>query len=61
MNLGFIGLGIMGAPMALHLIEAGHQLYVQHAQQGARQHRCHERRRAAPTRRKWRARPTSCS
>jgi 2-hydroxy-3-oxopropionate reductase len=28
MNLGFIGLGIMGAPMALHLIEAGHQLYV---------------------------------
>jgi 2-hydroxy-3-oxopropionate reductase len=28
MKLGFIGLGIMGAPMALHLIEAGHQLYV---------------------------------
>ena len=28
MNIGFIGLGIMGTPMALHLINAGHQLYV---------------------------------
>uniref|UniRef100_UPI0015E35ADD NAD(P)-dependent oxidoreductase n=1 Tax=Methylibium rhizosphaerae TaxID=2570323 RepID=UPI0015E35ADD len=28
MNIGFIGLGIMGTPMALHLIEAGHQLHV---------------------------------
>ena len=28
MNIGFIGLGIMGTPMALHLVEAGHQLYV---------------------------------
>jgi len=27
MNIGFIGLGIMGAPMALHLVNAGHQLY----------------------------------
>ena len=27
-KLGFIGLGIMGAPMAAHLIEAGHQLFV---------------------------------
>jgi 2-hydroxy-3-oxopropionate reductase len=27
-NLGFIGLGIMGAPMAQHLMNAGHQLYV---------------------------------
>ena len=27
-KLGFIGLGIMGTPMALHLIDAGHQLYV---------------------------------
>jgi len=27
-KLGFIGLGIMGAPMALHLIEAGHDLFV---------------------------------
>ena len=27
MKIGFIGLGIMGAPMALHLIKAGHQLY----------------------------------
>jgi 2-hydroxy-3-oxopropionate reductase len=28
LNIGFIGLGIMGAPMARHLIDAGHQLYV---------------------------------
>ena len=27
MKIGFIGLGIMGAPMALHLINAGHALY----------------------------------
>ena len=28
MKIGFIGLGIMGAPMALHLVNAGHQLFV---------------------------------
>jgi 2-hydroxy-3-oxopropionate reductase len=28
LSIGFIGLGIMGAPMALHLIKAGHQLFV---------------------------------
>lgn len=28
MNIGFIGLGIMGTPMALHLVEAGHRLFV---------------------------------
>jgi 2-hydroxy-3-oxopropionate reductase len=28
MKLGFIGLGIMGAPMAGHLVAAGHQLFV---------------------------------
>ena len=28
MKLGFIGLGIMGAPMALNLINDGHQLFV---------------------------------
>jgi 2-hydroxy-3-oxopropionate reductase len=28
LNLGFIGLGIMGAPMCRHLIAAGHQLFV---------------------------------
>jgi 2-hydroxy-3-oxopropionate reductase len=27
-KLGFIGMGIMGAPMALHLIKAGHALFV---------------------------------
>jgi 2-hydroxy-3-oxopropionate reductase len=28
LNIGFVGLGIMGAPMASHLIAAGHQLFV---------------------------------
>ncbi len=28
MNLGFIGLGIMGSPMAGHLLAAGHRLFV---------------------------------
>src|SRR5689334_3847165 len=28
MDIGFIGLGIMGAPMALHLANAGHTLHV---------------------------------
>jgi 2-hydroxy-3-oxopropionate reductase len=28
MNVGFIGLGIMGAPMAGHLLTAGHRLFV---------------------------------
>jgi 2-hydroxy-3-oxopropionate reductase len=28
LKLGFIGLGIIGAPMALHLVNAGHQLSV---------------------------------
>ncbi len=27
-KIGFIGLGIMGAPMAQHLLDAGHQLFV---------------------------------
>src|SRR5579862_1697092 len=29
MDLGFIGLGIMGTPMAANLLAAGHTLYVQ--------------------------------
>ena len=28
MNIGFIGLGVMGRPMAEHLIDAGHSLTV---------------------------------
>jgi len=28
LKLGFIGLGIMGTPMACHLLKAGHQLFV---------------------------------
>ena len=27
LKLGFIGLGIMGTPMAQHLLNAGHQLF----------------------------------
>ncbi|HJD43877.1 MAG TPA: 2-hydroxy-3-oxopropionate reductase, partial [Candidatus Paenalcaligenes intestinipullorum] len=26
-KVGFIGLGIMGAPMAVHLIKGGHELF----------------------------------
>ncbi len=33
-KLGFIGLGIMGGPMALHLIEAGHQVALWSFSQG---------------------------
>ena len=29
MKVGFIGLGIMGAPMALNLMKAGHMMFVQ--------------------------------
>jgi 2-hydroxy-3-oxopropionate reductase len=36
LNLGFIGLGIMGAPMAGHLLKAGHHLHV-HTRRGAPQ------------------------
>ena len=28
MKIGFIGLGVMGRPMAQHLVEAGHELYL---------------------------------
>ena len=28
MNIGFIGFGTMGAPMAGHLLQAGHALHV---------------------------------
>ena len=28
MKVGFIGLGVMGRPMALHLAQAGHELHV---------------------------------
>ncbi|WP_219209923.1 2-hydroxy-3-oxopropionate reductase [Variovorax boronicumulans] len=33
-KIGFIGLGIMGAPMAAHLLDAGHALFV-HTRSGA--------------------------
>ena len=36
MKIGFIGLGIMGAPMALHLVNAGHELtYVKRSKTNA--------------------------
>jgi 2-hydroxy-3-oxopropionate reductase len=28
MNIGFIGLGVMGRPMAEHLIDTGHTLHL---------------------------------
>ena len=28
LKLGFVGLGIMGAPMAGHLVNAGHQVFI---------------------------------
>ncbi|HEX9180737.1 MAG TPA: NAD(P)-binding domain-containing protein, partial [Burkholderiales bacterium] len=28
MNVGFVGLGIMGKPMAGHLIKGGHTVYL---------------------------------
>jgi 2-hydroxy-3-oxopropionate reductase len=34
MKIGFIGLGIMGAPMCGHLIDAGHELYVKSGRHG---------------------------
>ena len=36
MKLGFIGLGIMGAPMAGHLLAAGHELFA-HSRSGVPQ------------------------
>lgn len=35
MGIGFIGLGIMGKPMAGHLLQAGHELIVYNRSQGA--------------------------
>lgn len=35
MDIGFIGLGVMGAPMATHLAKAGHRLTVLDANRGA--------------------------
>jgi 3-hydroxyisobutyrate dehydrogenase-like beta-hydroxyacid dehydrogenase len=29
MNIAFVGLGIMGRPMGLNLVRAGHALFVQ--------------------------------
>ena len=34
MNIGFIGLGVMGAPMAGHLIAGGHKVFL-HSRRGA--------------------------
>ena len=34
-NIGFIGLGVMGTPMAKHLIAAGHHLTVHNRSRGA--------------------------
>ena len=34
-NIGFIGLGVMGKPMAKHLIAAGHRLTVHNRSRGS--------------------------
>ena len=36
MKIGFIGLGIMGAPMAGHLLDGGHELFVYTPRQACR-------------------------
>ena len=33
-NIGFIGLGVMGKPMAMHLVAAGHRLVVHNRSRG---------------------------
>jgi hypothetical protein len=40
-NIGFIGLGVMGKPMAGHLIKAGHRLTVHNRSRGAVDERLH--------------------
>ena len=37
MNIGFIGLGVMGRPMAGHLIDAGHTLYLNRVKPASRE------------------------
>src|SRR5471030_1766771 len=34
-NIGFIGLGVMGKPMAKHLVAAGHRIFVHNRSRGA--------------------------
>ena len=61
MKIGFIGLGIMGAPMALHLVNAGHQLFVHtrsKVPEAIAASTAHGLRRRAP---RSRARPRWCS
>ncbi len=36
MNIGFIGLGVMGRPMARHLIDAGHKLFLHRVKPSSR-------------------------
>ncbi|MDR9805638.1 2-hydroxy-3-oxopropionate reductase [Rhizobium hidalgonense] len=36
MNIGFIGLGVMGRPMAEHLIDAGHTLHLSRVREASR-------------------------
>ncbi|MDR9776920.1 2-hydroxy-3-oxopropionate reductase [Rhizobium hidalgonense] len=36
MNIGFIGLGVMGRPMAEHLIDAGHTLHLSRVKEASR-------------------------
>ena len=62
-NVAFLGLGVMGYPMAGHLAKAGHHVTVYNRTRGegraagSEQHRRHER---ARRRRPRRPAPTSC-
>ena len=59
-NVGFIGLGIMGTPMAGHLIKGGHKLCL-HDIKPAPKELVEKTRSFAPRARKSLSRPTSSS
>ena len=59
-NVGFIGLGIMGTPMAGHLIKGGHKLWL-HDIKPAPKELVEKTRSFAPRARKSLSRPTSSS
>jgi 2-hydroxy-3-oxopropionate reductase len=57
-NIGFIGLGIMGAPMAGHLLDAGHQLFVNTRSKVPEPFIAEGKAEICASPPKWRARPT---
>ena len=57
MKVGFIGLGIMGKPMALNLGKGGHELFLHHPQRRAAGHCSTPAARPAARPRRWPSRP----